>query len=334
MNRVIFRMLMAAMLIATSAQHAAAQSDSSTPFLRPESAAPPNSASRPCDPQFPSKLPVRCWVNQKLMVLPVDKSLRSFGYQTINGGQGLYGNPTYEELAGKIVTVTGFEWQTNSIMPDLSNWLVTFRDDSTGNVYTTKTVILPGETPDDAVLDHFALLRDMAAARQRYLGKTFWMMAGWLPQLGDNGSLSFSAVVQYRKFVPVTVSDVLASSEAMHPVRIVIKNDGGQEGYFDIAMSDTNRSATPVGAAGDAALMEVLASSDPKPAHKWPATTWDAIENQRVFIGMTAEQARMSRGKPTSVNRTIVGGHVHEQWVYGEGSYLYFENGKLSAVQD
>jgi hypothetical protein len=41
-----------------------------------------------------------------------------------------------------------------------------------------------------------------------------------------------------------------------------------------------------------------------------------------------------SWGKPKSVNRTTTGYGVREQWVYGDGNYLYFENGKLTAIQN
>ena len=49
---------------------------------------------------------------------------------------------------------------------------------------------------------------------------------------------------------------------------------------------------------------------------------------------MTAEQARMSWGKPKEINKTITGNVKHEQWVYGSGSYLYFDNGILRSIQN
>ena len=160
------------------------------------------------------------------------------------------------------------------------------------------------------------------------------MTSGWLPQLGENGSISFSSIVKYKKFVPTVVSDVLVSWEASEPVRVVIKNDAGQEGYFDMAVSGTNRTRNGAGKVGGEAFVKVMASSDPKPAHKWPAKVWDAIENQKVFSGMTMEQAQLSWGEPHDVNRTTAGGHVHEQWVYGENNYLYFDDGILKATQN
>ena len=52
-------------------------------------------------------------------------------------------------------------------------------------------------------------------------------------------------------------------------------------------------------------------------------------------IGMTKAQALKSCwGRPESVNRTITAHSVTEQWVYGYSSYLYFTNGRLTAIQD
>lgn len=53
-------------------------------------------------------------------------------------------------------------------------------------------------------------------------------------------------------------------------------------------------------------------------------------------IGMTMNQVlnKTSWGEPQSVNRTTTRYGVREQWVYGNGNYLYFENGKLTAIQN
>ncbi len=52
-------------------------------------------------------------------------------------------------------------------------------------------------------------------------------------------------------------------------------------------------------------------------------------------IGMYARQVREATnwGEPISVNRTKSAGHVQEQWVYGEGEYLYFVDGRLKTIQ-
>jgi hypothetical protein len=52
-------------------------------------------------------------------------------------------------------------------------------------------------------------------------------------------------------------------------------------------------------------------------------------------IGMTPEQVIHDTylGQPDTVNRTVTAAGAREQWVYGAGQYLYFEGGRLVAMQ-
>lgn len=60
------------------------------------------------------------------------------------------------------------------------------------------------------------------------------------------------------------------------------------------------------------------------------------VKKPGVRIGMSPEQVtkETSWGKPNHINRTTTAYGVHEQWVYGGGNYLYFENGRLTAIQN
>lgn len=58
-------------------------------------------------------------------------------------------------------------------------------------------------------------------------------------------------------------------------------------------------------------------------------------KKEGVSIGMTKEEVLASSwGRPQSVNKTTYSFGVHEQWVYGDGNYLYFENGVLKTIQN
>lgn len=60
------------------------------------------------------------------------------------------------------------------------------------------------------------------------------------------------------------------------------------------------------------------------------------IAEEKVVPGMTKEMCRESWGEPDDINVSIGTWGRHEQWVYGEtySSYLYFENGKLTTIQN
>lgn len=66
---------------------------------------------------------------------------------------------------------------------------------------------------------------------------------------------------------------------------------------------------------------------------KFGATKGTLILENKVRIGFTAEMCRYSWGNPIDINKTTGSYGVHEQWVYDD-SYLYFENGILTTIQN
>lgn len=58
------------------------------------------------------------------------------------------------------------------------------------------------------------------------------------------------------------------------------------------------------------------------------------IRYSQVRIGMTRTQVEASWGDPEDINRSVGSWGVHEQWVYPNGKYLYFEDGILTSWQD
>lgn len=68
-------------------------------------------------------------------------------------------------------------------------------------------------------------------------------------------------------------------------------------------------------------------------ANKWGATTAKDIVEGYVRIGWNREKCRMSWGEPRDINTSIGIWGRHEQWCY-YNSYLYFENGILTSIQN
>lgn len=58
------------------------------------------------------------------------------------------------------------------------------------------------------------------------------------------------------------------------------------------------------------------------------------ILQKKVKIGMTSEMCVEAWGKPNDINRTTGSWGTHEQWVYDNDCYLYFENGILTTIQN
>ena len=58
-------------------------------------------------------------------------------------------------------------------------------------------------------------------------------------------------------------------------------------------------------------------------------------KSEGVRLGMTPADVEASRwGKPQRINNTTNKWGVKQQWVYGNGNYLYFENGVLTSIQN
>ncbi|MDQ0193080.1 hypothetical protein [Paenibacillus wynnii] len=56
--------------------------------------------------------------------------------------------------------------------------------------------------------------------------------------------------------------------------------------------------------------------------------------NQPPAIGETKEQLKTSSwGLPKDINKTITENNISEQWVYGDGKYVYLENGIVTTIQ-
>ena len=53
-----------------------------------------------------------------------------------------------------------------------------------------------------------------------------------------------------------------------------------------------------------------------------------------VRVGMSKAMCKEAWGEPTKINTTTNKYGQSEQWVYGSDSYLYFENGKLTDIQN
>lgn len=54
----------------------------------------------------------------------------------------------------------------------------------------------------------------------------------------------------------------------------------------------------------------------------------------KIYIGDSDDKVTQLLGKPTKKNRTVTGNAVSEQWVYGNGRYVYIEDGIVTSWQD
>jgi hypothetical protein len=84
----------------------------------------------------------------------------------------------------------------------------------------------------------------------------------------------------------------------------------------------------------EAKRRELEASKREKEAMtKYGIKTYNKLKGGYFWIGITREMAIISLGNPIDINKTVGSWGVHEQWVYNNNMYLYFENDKLTSYQ-
>ena len=262
--------------------------------------------------------PIKCWQGEKFIFLPRSKSSQKFeyqGFECIVGGEKYY-DDTYDKLVGRIGTVL-------DVTSERVGWKVTIRMDDNGHC----TPSASGDDPEYATIKDIAPLLDLQVARDKWLGKTLWLKSPYLSTYDEATdkfrTLNISSASQ------VTVTDVVAGWYNDKPIRFIVQTDSGAEGYEDFRMSGTNGGSPPWPPKPEEKFFE----HDPRQIFNWSDRVWNAIAYQDVFVGMKKEQAQLSWGKPKDINRTLNSRVIKEQWVYGSGSYLYFEDGLLVAIQ-
>lgn len=66
---------------------------------------------------------------------------------------------------------------------------------------------------------------------------------------------------------------------------------------------------------------------------KYGSKNADLIIEGSVKIGWSKQMCRESWGEPERINKTTNSSGTHEQWCYPGSQYLYFDNGKLTSIQ-
>lgn len=81
-------------------------------------------------------------------------------------------------------------------------------------------------------------------------------------------------------------------------------------------------------------VYEIEANEKKELARKYGTSNAELIVNGQVKLGFTEDMSIIAWGKPKSINKSTSKYGVDEQWVYGYNSYLYFSNGKVTAIQE
>lgn len=169
---------------------------------------------------------------------------------------------------------------------------------------------------------------------KRVPGFSKFVVNKWVLELDQNES----ARLEFRNRLRGGISSALLSLEEPNVFQMRVRALVTDESGKDIKLVIGNTSSTFI-KDGDEVVAYGFMSDDPKIKYKkWGGRVFKAITNFEVFIGMTSEQVVVSWGLPKTINTTTGKWGSQQQWIYGdspgETTYLYMNNGKLTAFQN
>lgn len=268
--------------------------------------------TRPLRVEAPLPRPVSKWVGELFVVLPRPPSRAGQAYDALRPREQGTRPPTHEELARAVLKVTVVKY-------DRLDPVVTLVRDAPGAEYTARPVA--------GSIEGLAPVADLLSARNQWMGKTVWLAEPNLQTADEGGSGAGALTV--KRFTAVEVVDVNLGWSSAAPARFVVKTPDGRLGYRDVHMTGTN---VPEALRARDAFEQVFLTEDPRSEFDWPADVWTAIEDGRVVVGMTAEQARMSWGAPRRIERAVSDAGQEERWMFAGRPALALVGGVVTRV--
>jgi hypothetical protein len=272
-------------------------------------------------------IPPKKWLGKKFIFLEMSKMLQEFGYdlhlsknwyssRSIN--PELERSPTYnllyDKFVGKVIQV--IEIEDKSFDP-----IISFRVEGSEMMVYGK--------PYKGYLDGIAPFDDLDKAKAKWLGKTIYSKVRSI--LTYDAQADKYGQVKIRIPVPLKVNDVWWGLRSTDPLWLIVETPEGEKGAIATAFSWTNiyndrwKESRP--------WEDKFFEENPRVKFKWTEEDWNLINDGKIKLGMTKEQVQLSWGKPKKLNEDIYQGAVREQWIY-DSQYLYFENDKLTAMQN
>ncbi|MDE6006843.1 MAG: hypothetical protein K2G67_04750 [Muribaculaceae bacterium] len=156
------------------------------------------------------------------------------------------------------------------------------------------------------------------SAAKLLVGKNLWTRTAlWYDNEGNP--------IEGRKYVPVSVSAVRPGN-AFFPFIIDFYDENGNAA--SLFMNIKNEAGIGAESRTFPALFSL---ADPKISYPTISPeVWELITKGEVRIGMTKEECKLSLGNPSEVDAGHNWNNLVDIWKYKDGTFLYFEDGRLS----
>ena len=151
-------------------------------------------------------------------------------------------------------------------------------------------------------------------ARNLLKGKKVWTKSQLWYDADENK-------VTGRKFVPVTITDIIPGS-IVFPLKVFIKDETGKDAVMFMNIGNVGIESRT--------FQNLFSLTDPKSRypHIQPEM-WEAICHGKVRLGMTKDECKLALGNPSDVNIGHDWNSTIDLWQYPDGTFLRFQDGLL-----
>jgi len=263
-------------------------------------------------------IPIEQWIGKRFVFLEQRKKLQKYGYSDFSESKVLHSlkNLKYSDYVGRVIRVVDVGQE------DYSFRIITFVEEKSNKKIYAEAY--------NGCIRGIALLDEIEKAKKKWMGKTVYSKARKI--LTYNEKLDKYGEVKVKIGEPLKVVDIFRGfAWENNRLWVVVRTQDAKEGFIKTRFSWTNSYTDEW--TDKRPWEDELFGFNPRVKYKWSEEIWGLINNGKIRIGMNQEQVRLSWGKPQEINKDIYGSSVHEQWIYGE-QYLYFEGGKLTAMQN
>ena len=221
-----------------------------------------------------------------------------------------------DSLAGTDITLTGLTTVTGLTGDDQVQ--LTFSDADGDRLVYRPGLTIQAFNTDSTLTIPFAIDRDLVdSVGARMTGRTFWITA--LRRFDSCGHQT-----EGLRYVPVTVTDVRPGN-ANYPLSVNFVDNA--------APADTSHVYMTLGRGATATRNFGTLFSVTDPRLRYPRVTddtWELIKRSRIRQGMTPDECRLALGAPNEYLKFPSTAGMVERWTYGDGVYLFFEDGVLT----
>ena len=218
-----------------------------------------------------------------------------------------------QELGGKVATIVAVEAVKGE---EATEKIVTVEVDQSKRRYFCVAY--------NGSLGNIVFLGERNAARRVFQGKTLYSQARTL--LAFHGKEIVRAPID--NYAPVTVQDVVPSTDEYNPLRFLLRTHDGRRVFADVHLGATN---IPPSLLEYDSFATTFVVTDPRKLYHWKPAIWAAIARRQSLAGMTPLQVTMAEGKPDHIDNLKAG----QVWNYQESAGLQkvvFKYGKVHAI--